>query len=271
MLPNNKPFGAAFMPPGKKAYMAPEVYNNSPFFGNKADVFSLGVIFFILFCGFPPFGKPCLTDPCFRNIYEKDISVLLEKWQLTHAISPQCADMLNKIFVPDVKRVNTQELLAHPFWAGVQPSDVNVHVTSEMEMKDELEHGRHVVMQPQNIADTDDGSNVGNVTSDESELKPMENNTGTCQDQNESKFENENRNEGTQKYNYSLDVQTVNLDFQSLNLDFQYSKRSDTVLQMESCEIRKRNFACDNEDDGDTAEENILDGIWNLEGQSDNE
>ena len=36
-------------------YTAPEIYDNRPYNGEKADVFSLGVVLFTLCAGFLPF------------------------------------------------------------------------------------------------------------------------------------------------------------------------------------------------------------------------
>ncbi|ETO28076.1 hypothetical protein RFI_09056, partial [Reticulomyxa filosa] len=139
MFPNGKPFEAATVRPGKKSYVAPEVYNYSPFNGDKADIFSLGVVYFILLCGFPPFNKPCTSDPCFRHVYERDINWLMEKWQLTHIITRECIDLLNKIFVSEDKRIDMSDLLAHPFWEGVQLEDIElplVAIKSELNAND---------------------------------------------------------------------------------------------------------------------------------------
>lgn len=46
--------------PGTPEYMAPEVLLNIPYQGNGADLFSLGVILFILYAGIPPFE---IADP----------------------------------------------------------------------------------------------------------------------------------------------------------------------------------------------------------------
>jgi serine/threonine protein kinase len=53
---------------GTSAYMAPEVHSarTSPFKGETADIFSLGVMFFTIAFGAPPFHVANKTDLHFR-------------------------------------------------------------------------------------------------------------------------------------------------------------------------------------------------------------
>jgi hypothetical protein len=50
--------------------MAPEIKNKIPYDGELSDVFSSGVILFILSQGIYPFKEACLTDPYFRVLSE---------------------------------------------------------------------------------------------------------------------------------------------------------------------------------------------------------
>ena len=55
---------------GTKVYMAPEVYNASemPCKGGPADIFSLGVLFFMMAFGAPPFQSAEYSDSYFSFI-----------------------------------------------------------------------------------------------------------------------------------------------------------------------------------------------------------
>ncbi|ETO08627.1 hypothetical protein RFI_28760 [Reticulomyxa filosa] len=263
MLSNKKAFEAASIRPGKKSYIAPEVYNYSPFYGDKADIFSLGVIYFILFCGFPPFHKPCLNDTCFRYVYDKDINVLLEKWQLTHVITPQCVDILNKIFVPDSKRIGMQELLAHPFWVGVQLNELDSQqhsMTAKMEIKEELTRNRIPAMCDQLPQDSFDSNPMDHYSIENNDSEAMDDScTIGCQDQNEMKFASDN----TTNQDYPLNRRC-------LDLELHPSRRDDLLPQQHvSCEIRKRTLLPHGTGEADMAMENLTEGIWNFEIQSD--
>ena len=80
-------FGAAdFFIPGKKLtkfigtsyYIAPEVLNE--YYDEKCDVWSCGVILYILLCGYPPFNGNTNID-IYHNIQNQNPSFLTEEWE----------------------------------------------------------------------------------------------------------------------------------------------------------------------------------------------
>lgn len=44
---------------GTESYMPPEMLSNEEYYGEKADVFSIGVSLFFMVTGKPPFAKAC--------------------------------------------------------------------------------------------------------------------------------------------------------------------------------------------------------------------
>ena len=56
---------------GTQTYQAPEIYLKKPYDGIKIDIFSLGVILFILVVGIKPFELPFGKDKYYRNILKK--------------------------------------------------------------------------------------------------------------------------------------------------------------------------------------------------------
>ena len=56
---------------GTQTYQAPEIYLKKPYDGIKIDIFSLGVILFILVIGIKPFELPFGKDKFYRNILKK--------------------------------------------------------------------------------------------------------------------------------------------------------------------------------------------------------
>jgi len=98
---------------GKQGYCAPEVYSGKDYDGRKADVWSLGVILFVLLTGAPPYQFPLNSDAGFRIIYEGGIEKLLTAWK--RPIEPDAQDLLLRIFRPEIQRISSEELLEHPY------------------------------------------------------------------------------------------------------------------------------------------------------------
>merc|ERR1712154_131404 len=119
----NEPFNAATIRPGKKGYMAPEIYAYQRFNGEKCDVFSLGVLIFILLTGFPPFTTPNASDKCFQFMYYGKLEWLLKQWKLNEIIDAECRDLLAKIFCHPKKRISIKQMLEHE-WMNESVADV---------------------------------------------------------------------------------------------------------------------------------------------------
>jgi len=54
--------------------MAPEVLEKKEYNGTGADIFSLGIILFILVTGHPPFTKAVPEDPHFKYIVDNNFN-----------------------------------------------------------------------------------------------------------------------------------------------------------------------------------------------------
>jgi len=107
---------------GKNAYMAPEVYDDNKYYdGRKADIWSLGIILFIMLVGTHLVDKPCYkTDERFCYIMKNKgskggIRMLLKNWRRLRLINDDVLDLLNKIFQYENKRIDMKQLLKHPF------------------------------------------------------------------------------------------------------------------------------------------------------------
>ncbi len=53
---------------GSLGFMAPEIHSKQPYQGQVVDLFALGVIFFILYAGHPPFNMANMEDPHYKLI-----------------------------------------------------------------------------------------------------------------------------------------------------------------------------------------------------------
>ena len=103
---------------GKIVYMAPEIYANvTPYNGYVSDIWSTGVMLFILLTGAPPFERPDLSDARFEMILQGNVSELLDSWGLVH-LSTSVRDLLCRIL--RVKEPHTRltllEITQHPWF-----------------------------------------------------------------------------------------------------------------------------------------------------------
>jgi len=62
---------------GTPYYIAPEVLDKN--YDQKCDIWSLGIILYVLFCGYPPFNGTN-DEKIMRKIKEKNVSFPNEEW-----------------------------------------------------------------------------------------------------------------------------------------------------------------------------------------------
>lgn len=110
--------------PGKSRYMAPEIYAREKYCPFAADIFSLGVVLFVLLTGLAPFCVPAQSDARFAAIYrggEAAIRALLKVDGTP--ISDDAASILSYMICDTTRRCTAKELLGHPFLA--EPKDTS--------------------------------------------------------------------------------------------------------------------------------------------------
>eukprot|EP01029_Cantina_marsupialis_P032171 TRINITY_DN95_c1_g1_i1.p1 TRINITY_DN95_c1_g1~~TRINITY_DN95_c1_g1_i1.p1 ORF type:complete len:425 (+),score=151.26 TRINITY_DN95_c1_g1_i1:102-1376(+) len=96
---------------GTPNYVAPEVLDGKGYDGRAADVWSCGVILFVLLAGFLPFDEPTMAA-LFRKIKKAEFSY--PKW-----FKPEIRDLLDTILVTDpTKRLTLGELRKHPWYTN---------------------------------------------------------------------------------------------------------------------------------------------------------
>lgn len=100
---------------GTKTYMAPEIKDGKTYDGKQTDMFSLGVILFIIVQCLFPFAE-ARRDDYYYNLL---LTGQLEKyWEKTNgsALSPEFKDLVLRMLSHDPsKRITIEELKQHPW------------------------------------------------------------------------------------------------------------------------------------------------------------
>jgi serine/threonine-protein kinase HSL1 (negative regulator of Swe1 kinase) len=102
-------------PCGSPHYAAPELLNNLPYDGSTADVWSLGVVLFVMLTGDPPFNYRNDIPESHRltMLYGQICSA---KYTIPEFLSREAKDLIRRIFVVDPKRrITIRDLWLHPF------------------------------------------------------------------------------------------------------------------------------------------------------------
>ena len=118
--------GALTAPCGTASYVAPEVLEKVPY-GAAVDVWSLGVIMYILLCGFPPFHAENDQD-MFRQIRSCSFDYPDEYWE---EVSDGACDLIDELLVHDPSDRLSAAQLASSAWvtkpiAVLVPEEVEV-------------------------------------------------------------------------------------------------------------------------------------------------
>ena len=106
---------------GTESYMAPEVFAGRPYRGEAADIFSAGVILFIMMAQNPPFGRASSNDGFFRLLQMRPNDF----WRRHSAnrapgyFSDEFKDLLQKMLAEKPEnRIGMQEIREHPWFNG---------------------------------------------------------------------------------------------------------------------------------------------------------
>ncbi|CAI9779469.1 unnamed protein product [Fraxinus pennsylvanica] len=95
---------------GSPYYMAPEVFKR--YYGPEVDVWSAGVILYILLCGVPPFWAETEQGVA-QAIIRSVVEFKRDPWP---KVSANAKDLVKKMLNPDPKqRLTAQEVLDHPW------------------------------------------------------------------------------------------------------------------------------------------------------------
>jgi len=112
---------------GTPYYVAPEVLSATGY-GQEVDLWSCGVITYLLLCGFPPFYGDSLPE-VFEQIMKAEYDFPTPYWD---DISKEAKDLISKLLVVDPKkRFTANQALHHP-WIENGGANTKLNVKSEM-------------------------------------------------------------------------------------------------------------------------------------------
>ena len=94
---------------GTAYYVSPEILNGA--YSEKCDIWSAGVILYILLSGDPPFNGP--SDlAIYKKIAEMKFDFPENKWS---RISDEAKDLIKHMIAPENKRYSAREVMEHPW------------------------------------------------------------------------------------------------------------------------------------------------------------
>jgi len=129
---------------GTKNYISPEIFTDEVFNCFGADIFALGVAFFILMVGDYPFSKATKSDSKYQHMFKKDPFVFWRKHARAKKkrnkglISDELVDLLTMMMIPDQeKRITVDQIKGHPWYQepSMEISKVKEYMKSQLSLK----------------------------------------------------------------------------------------------------------------------------------------
>ena len=109
------------IPCGKPNYISPEILaSEGPFDGFAIDLWSTGIILFIMLVGLPPWEFARAEDPRYKMVIKGQLARMLKSWG--RPVSALAADLLQKMLMEDPRqRLSLTEMKDHPWVIGEAP------------------------------------------------------------------------------------------------------------------------------------------------------
>eukprot|EP00794_Sanderia_malayensis_P007292 gene7292-8107_t len=131
-----------FLVCGTPTYVAPEILDESGY-GLEVDVWAIGVITYILLCGFPPFrSQKQDQEELFDKILNGEFEYLSPFWD---DVSESAKDLINHLLVVNVKkRYTADDILANTWIQGHTAKNTNLQVQLSSEISKNFTHKRRL-------------------------------------------------------------------------------------------------------------------------------
>ncbi|KAL3656895.1 hypothetical protein V7S43_018234 [Phytophthora oleae] len=135
---------------GTRGYMSPEVLSCLPYEGEPADVWSAGVVLFIMLAGFPPFQIATNQDWWFRACAAKQHEAFWAAHARSATFSPGAMSLMTRIFnVKPQERITLEEIKTHPWFkeSAVGADDLRAELLNrKMQVEEEKRKEREEKM-----------------------------------------------------------------------------------------------------------------------------
>ena len=115
-------------------YLSPEVIKGS--YTEKCDVWSLGVILYILLCGYPPFYGNNETE-IIKSISSCKFEFPTSEWK---NISESAKNLISSMLCPEKKRISAKDLLNSKWMKSRLKKENNNYISFNLDKLDEFRH-----------------------------------------------------------------------------------------------------------------------------------
>jgi len=113
--PDKKSFDNCTKYVGKQNYKSPELYHKIPFNAAKSDIWSLGVILFMLTFGLKPYSIPKNNDTMFEIIFHDNIKFWAKHTGKSKRVSKELLNIFSHIFCDENDRYTINKLIKHKY------------------------------------------------------------------------------------------------------------------------------------------------------------
>nr|XP_033785970.1 SNF-related serine/threonine-protein kinase [Geotrypetes seraphini] len=138
---------------GSLAYSAPEILLGDEYDAPAVDIWSLGVILFMLVCGTPPFQE--------ANDSETLTMIMDCKYTVPVHVSKDCKDLITRMLQRDPKRrASLEEIENHPWLQGVDPSPATKYNIPLVSYKNLSEEEHNSIIQRMVLGDIADRDTI---------------------------------------------------------------------------------------------------------------
>ncbi|XP_066487067.1 SNF-related serine/threonine-protein kinase [Tiliqua scincoides] len=138
---------------GSLAYSAPEILLGDEYDAPAVDIWSLGVILYMLVCGQPPFQE--------ANDSETLTMIMDCKYTVPSRVSKECKDLITRMLQRDPKRrASLEEIENHPWLQGVDPSPATKYNIPLVSYKNLSEEEHNSIIQRMVLGDIADRDTI---------------------------------------------------------------------------------------------------------------